>query len=68
MVKAKLSEKDLVGLLTSMGYKVKKDDELVRHTFVLPVVLLDRFMAKVRTDNLKIQDAVREAFEDWLTK
>ncbi len=66
--KINIGEKDLVERLQALGYKVKKDEELVRHTFVVPKALLEQFVTEARSRKLKIQDAVKAAFEDWLKK
>ena len=56
-------------LMRDAGFKIsRKADELVAKTFKIPKSTSEAFYAKIDLKHLKVQDAVEEAFLDWIKK
>jgi hypothetical protein len=56
-------------LLKDAGYRLSRSpDQLVAKTFKLPKVLVDEFYRAVHGRDIKIQDGIEEAIQDWVKK
>lgn len=63
-----MSKADMIKVLESEGYKIKKVEVTVRKTFELREETLKQFMALVDKKDLKVKDAVEEALSGYIKK
>ena len=62
-------DKDLLRKIKELekaGFKVKKVIPTTKKTFEVPVDVLNKFMAIVKRDDLKVKDAIAEALQEWV--
>ncbi len=64
-----LNDPKLREVLKEAGYKLSRhQDTMVTKTFKIPKGTIDAFYKKTEDLDLRIQDAVDEAMQDWIKK
>jgi hypothetical protein len=64
----KLTIDEMKAVLQQAGYEVKRRVKYIKHTFVVEEEVWRAFRERVTTVDIKLQDAVTEAFMLWLER